>query len=267
MARYPRRKYARKPRKGKAPRRKYAKRVYRKKSFALKVKQVMHRLAENKNQVIPQLNNAINFASTSVSPSFISLTPTPLQGTTQQQRIGNQINVVKSSVKGFVNLLPYNAVTNQLFSPVKVKMWLVSRQRSNRQISGQPILQDWNNFFMQGSTSLGFQSNLLDIMLPVNKDYWICHAYRQVELSYTIGGINPSSAGILMNPSGKVSVPFNFDITRHLKTLKYNDDGLYPTNKELYLVFQAVRADGQGDPVNTQLAEFHYITDHRYEDM
>lgn len=264
MPYYRRRKYARKGRKKTV--RKSAKRTYKKKSFALRVKQVIHRLTENKVQNALSLNNPINFASTTVSPSFISCMPTPTQGTTVQQRIGNEIKVVNSTIKGFVNLLPYNATTNQLFSPVKVKMWLVSRQRSNRQISGAPILQDWNNFFMTGSTSLGFQSTLADVMLPVNHDYWQVRAYRQVELSYGIGGINPNSAGILMNPSGKVSVPFHFNLTKHLGNLKYNDDGLYPLNKELYLVFQAVRADGQSDPINTQLAEFHYLIDHRYED-
>lgn len=255
--------------KSRAPRRKYPKRVYKKKpkSFALRVKQVLHRLAENKCQVIPSLNNAINFASTTVSPSFISLMPTPTQGTTSQNRISNEITVVKSTIRGFVNLLPYNATNNPLFSPVKVKMWLVSRQRSNRQISGQPILQDWNQFFQQGNVALGFQSSLLDIMYPVNSDYWQLHAYRQVDLTYQLGGFNSIAGGSLISPSGKSTIPFSFDITKYLGKLKYNDDGLYPTNKELYLVFQAVRSDGQPDPTTAQLAEFHYIIDHRFEDV
>lgn len=266
MPYYPRRKYARKGRK--APRRKYAKRTYKKKqSFAVRVKRVIHRLAENKVQSIPIANQSLINANSSVNPYFISLMPTPTQGVSVQQRIGNNINVVRSTIRGFVNLLPYNATTNDLQCPVKVKMWLCARKKTNRAITSAPISADFNNFFQSGSTSLGFQANILDMLLQNNKDWWNIYSTRTFELSPNLLGQSFTTSTFLQSPSGRMSIPFSFNLTKYLGSLKYNDDGLYPTNKELYLVFQTVRADGatQTTPVPVY-AEVHAVVEHHYED-
>lgn len=262
--------YARKSRK--YTRKTTSRRLYKKairrsnRKFALRVKRVIHRISEKKVQSVPIANNSINYASAALNPTILSLMPTPTVGTSVQQRIGNQIMVTKSTIRGFVNLLPYNATTNALVSPIKVKMWLCARSKSNRGVSGLPIATDFANFFQSGSTSLGFQSNVLDMMLHSNKDYWTVYSTKQFELSYQIGGINSNQSGYLQPPSGKVSVPFSFNLTKRLGKLKYNDDGLYPTNKELYLVIQTVRADGQTDAAGTTYAEYHAVVEHRYED-
>lgn len=266
MPYYPRRKYVRKGRK--VARRKYAKRVYKKKtSFAVRVKRVIHRLAENKVQSIPYANNSLINAGSSVNPYYISLMPTPVQGTSVQERIGNNINVVKSTIRGFVNLLPYNSTTNDLQCPIKVKMWLCSRKKTNRAITSAPIAADFNNFFQSGSTSLGFQSNILDMLLHNNKDWWNIYATKTFELSPNLLGQTFATSTFIQSPSGKMSMPFSFDLTKHLGALKYNDSGTYPTNKELYLVFQTVRADGAVQTTPTPVyAEVHAIVEHNYED-
>lgn len=251
----------------KAPRRKYARRVYKKPSFAVRVKRVMHRLAENKIQSIPFANNSLINAGSSVNPYYISLMPTPVQGTSVQERIGNNIEVVKSTIRGFVNLLPYNASTNDLSSPIKVKMWLCSRKRTNRAITSAPIATDWQNFFQSGSTSLGFQSSILDMLLYNNKDWWNIYSTRTFELSPNLLGQTFTTTTFTQSPTGRMSMPFSFDLTKYLGKLKYNDTGTYPTNKELYLVFQTVRADGTVQTTPTPVyAEVHAVVEHQFED-
>lgn len=255
----------------KAPRRKYASRVYKKKSFASRVKRIVHGLIENKVQTVPIANQPLICAGPTVNPYYLSLMPTPTQstanGTTVQGRIGNQITVVKSTIRGFVNLLPYNATTNDLQCPLKVKMWLCSRKQTNRAITSAPITADFSNFFQSGSTALGFQQNILDCLLRTNSDWWNVHSTRMFELSPNLLGQSFTTSTFLQSPSGKMSIPFSFNLTKLLGKLRYNDDGLYPTNKELYLVFQTVRADGATQTTPTPVyAEVHAVVEHHYED-
>jgi len=142
--------------------RKSPRRTYRKKSSLVKVvKRVLHSQIENKVSSYYAANQLLTLGTTGVAPFFINLTPNPTQGTTAQQRIGNSVRVVKATVNGFVNVLPYNAITNVMPAPVMVRMWLCRRKQVNIPISGVPGVGDFNNFFQSGATTIGFQQNML----------------------------------------------------------------------------------------------------------
>lgn len=258
---------SRKPANKKRSYRKSPRRTYRKKSSLVKtIKKVIHQQAENKVNSTYAANQVLSYAGSITNPFWINLTPTPTQGTSVQQRIGNQIRVMRGVVKGFVNVRPYDATYNTQIAPVMIKMWLCRRQTYNSQIGGIPGTNDFANFFQSGATSLGFQSNMLDMTLRNNRDYWNVFASKTVTLqnSYYSGATAPTTT--ILGSAYKVSAPFSFSFAKHLGFCKYNDNNTYPTNKELFLVFQPVYADGSSSATTLILAETHYTVEWQYED-
>lgn len=224
------------------------------------IKRVIHGVAENKVLSDYGINRTIVTAS-ATSPVFVNCTVSSSQGVTVQNRTGNVIRVVKATIRGFCNVLPYNALTNPLPSSVYVKMWLC--RRKNFQANNPPNATDFANFFQSGSTSLAFQGNMLDMTLRNNTEYWTIFATKTVQLSnFFMNGTTGTSS---LGQSGPNSVPFSFDLAKHLGMCKFNDTATYPQNKELYLVFQCVNADGSSSAVNS--AEFHFSTEWQYEDL
>ena len=228
----------------KAPARKYRKRVYKKSSFAKRVKKVLHSNVETK--IINSMGNqqTLAYAGSVTNPTFFRLLPGPSQGVAQGQRIGNEIRVTKASINGFLYLKSYNAISNNQNFPIYVKMWLCRRKATNIVITGDPSTTDFSRFFQDGSSSLGFQSNMLDMVLQPNKDYWTVYATKTVQLSNSLFFAGGTTA---VTPSnGNTCVPFYFNLTKHLGLCKYADNvANIPINKELFLVHQICTADGQ----------------------
>lgn len=263
---YPRRRSVRKT---KAPTRKYAKRVYKKRPSLVKtIKKVLHSQVENKKRNDFSVNLSLAYAGSITNPTYINLTPNPLTGTSVTGRIGNQIRVVKGLIRGYVNVLPYNATTNTQVSPIMVKMWLCARVQTNSATpgGGVPGTNDFANFFQTGSSSAGFQSNMLDMLLYPNTDYWKVYATKTMTLQngYYSGATAPTTAVIGSNYA--IGAPFSFRYEKHLGLCKFNDNSSFPQNKELFLVFQPVYADGSSSMSALTLAECHYTVDLEYED-
>ena len=229
-------------------------------SKALKsyIKKAIHRNEENKVFIGYAANQSITTASAS-NPTFLNLVPLPTQGTAQNQRIGNSIKCVKGFVRGHVNLLPYNSITNPSWAPVMIKMWLCSNKTINTTaISGTNCS---NDFFELGSSSVGFQGNMLDMEFTNNKDNWTIYKTKTFELGCTAAGTNTP----VYSDNSKMTCPFYFSFGRHLrKVIKFNDTQLAPTNANLFLIFQAVYPDGSSLAITA--AEYHYTSRVEYED-
>ena len=246
----------------------YKKRVYKrraapkKKSFVARVKKIIHSQLENKVTSYAQANLTLaNAITAGPNPTYLTMIPTMSQGTNAAQRIGNEIRVVKAHIKGFVNLLPYSSVSNPQLSPAYVKMWLCARKQTNIGTTGYPTTTDWNTFFQSGSSSLGFQGNMLDMCLKNNRDYWTIYKTKTLQLTNNNIAV---SGGAAFGGSGRFSIPFSFNFVKHVGKLKYNDSTTIPNNKELFLVFQAVNSDGSLSAVS--LCEQHSVTEWEYED-
>lgn len=266
MAYYPRRKNARKLAARKP--RKYARRIYKKKSSLVKtIKRVMHSEIENKIVSYYAVNQLLTLGTTGVNPYYINLSPSPVQSVTSQGRVGNSIRVVKASVNGFVNVLPYNAITNPMPAPIYVRMWLCRRKSTNIPISGQPSVGDFNNFFQSGATTLGFQQNMLDMTLKNNLEYWTILSTKTIQLQNSYYAGATAGTTTILGSAYRVSQPFRFSFAQHLTNCKYNDTATFPQNKELYLVFQPVYGDGSTAPAGSGLAEAHFNVEWQYEDV
>jgi len=228
------------------------------------VKSVLSRQAENKIWIDYGVNQPISTAVSAVMTNR-NLLPTLSNGTGVSTRIGNEVKVKSAYIRGHVNLLPYNASTNPLAPPLYVRMWVVSsRQINTTNLSATSIA---SNFFEIGAGSAGPQGNMLDIDFSPNKDAWIIHATKTVKIGagYTAMGTVVTTGAYFDN--SPMSVPFYFNYGKKLSTLKYDETITSPTNKNMFLVFQAVAADGSSGLTTYNQAEFHYTTRVEYEDM
>lgn len=227
------------------------------------VKRAIHTSIENKVVVINQANNAITTALTGVqAPYSINCIPAINTGAEQGERQGVVITPRVCTLKGFINLRPYNATTNP-YAPIKVKMWLASYKIFNRNAATLQ-LADFNRFFEAGNSTVGFQGNLLDMVLPHNKSDWIIYETRSINLGTTSTSASHSGAGVSYDAS-RFSVPFSINVGKHLKQkLNYDDtDASRPTNRNMFLFVQAVAAEGTNGGSTFIPCEIHYS--HRFE--
>lgn len=255
-------------RKGTRP---YKRRAYRKRTGALAaprrkaitklVNKVLHRNVENKRYIAFNNNLGIPTASALVAPTAISLVPAIGQGTTTYNRIGNVIKVQRGVIRGRLNILPYNATTNPLAAPILVKMWLLSAKFQNP----PPVttVATWSDFFEATAGNTTFAASPNDILLPVNKDIWTVYSQKTVKIGASASSTPITSAAYLDN--SPMSIPFYFDYTKHIKTVRYNDTFSTSNQKNLYLVFQSINADGSTSSTLTT-CEVHYCTEVSYED-
>lgn len=261
-------KYVRKAYRRRAPK-KSTRRVARKSTSARKsivkiVKSVISRQAENKVWADYGVNQTITSAA-GTNPIARNLLPTLSPGTGIQGRVGNEIRVKSGYVRGHCNLLPYNASTNSLPLPCYIKMWVCSSRLLNTtSISATNIS---TTFFEAGGTSAGFQGNMLDIDFSTNKDMWVVHYTKTIKLGagYVLSATSPVSGGSFFDNSS-MSLPFQFNFGKKINGLKYEESITSPTNKNMFLVFQVVSADGAAAGGQV-MAEFHYTTRVEYEDM
>lgn len=246
----------------------YKKRAPRKRSSLVKtIKRVIHSQIENK--IVSQYNTNViltyaNTTGVSATPSFINLNPNISQGVTSSQRLGCQIRIMKGVINGYVNLLLTSPVVNPSTSPVYVKMWLCRRKATNQGVSGVPAATDFNSFFQSGSTSLGFQGSMLDMVFKTNSEVW---SVLQTKTCCLSTALSQTGVNIINGNSGRCSVPFNFSFAKHLGLIRYNDNSTPPYSKELYLVFQTIWADGTSSNVTAyQMAEIHFNVEWTFED-
>lgn len=230
------------------------------------IKKVLVNQAEKKEFINYGANQSLITASGTTFAN-INLIPAIAQGTSSSQRIGNEINVTNGWVRICVNLLPYNAVSNPNNPPLYVKIWIIyPKQQQGSTLSGlNPTIG--SSFFKLNGANTGPQGNMLDICLPVNDNLWgvLQTKTRMIGVTGT-NATGPASTSSWMD-NNKMSAMFDFDITKHLGKLQYNDTTSNdPTNKSLFAVMQAVNADGTAGGTYT-MCEYHFSFCMQYTDV
>jgi len=228
------------------------------------VKSVISRNAENKAWFDYGANQSIS-CTVSATPTNKNLMPVVSQGTGHSQRVGNEIRVKSGYIRGHVNLLPYDATLNNLPVPAYCKIWILScREKNGSSLASTSI---GNDFFDIVNSSIGMQGTMLDIDLTVNKDAWIIHGTKTLKLGVgAITSTGPIGTNGYYEGSSSFSTPFSFNIGKYMKTLKYDDTDATVVNKNMFIAFQVVPANGASG-ANQIMAEFHYCTRVEYEDM
>lgn len=106
---------------------------------------------------------------------------------------------------------------------------------------------------------------MLDMTLPVASESW--NVYQ--DLIFKLGATStstttPVTSGAYFDQSD-MSVRFNFDMSG-LGVVMFNDGTTVPTNKDRWLVIQAVSANGTTS-VGSIPAEVHYTGQYEYTDL
>lgn len=189
------------------------------------VKRMLHREIENKyftryvfNQVAKiQVNTA-----PVLNEGFFSLVPAISLGNSSSNRIGNRCKVIKSKLNLTLTLAPYVAVTNPYGPGVYVKIWIFKFKPANDR---EPTLGEWQSWFKGNGTNMPLQGNpQFDLNAAVEKDIYEVVKTKTVWLSSTSNSANgiPNATSYMFS-NGKNCVSLNFDITKHLGTMTYND--------------------------------------------
>lgn len=228
------------------------------------VKSAISRDIENKFLISRGTNQAIT-TCVGTTPTAISLLPSLANGSSRHTRCGNQVKLKKGFISGRVNLLIYNSVTNPNGCPIAVKMWLLSSAQYN-EIGAFSGTSAATAFFKSDTSPAGMSGNVLDLTQSVDNENFRVYATKTVILGTTAASNNFPSTSIDAYTTNNFSAPFYFSWSKIVKQLKYNDtaSSSIPTNRNLWLVFQAVSLDGRS--VTTQPAEFHYTIENHYED-
>lgn len=188
------------------------------------------------------------------------------QGTGQGNRIGNRIKIKNLSIKGVVFPLQYNAVTNPTPAPVHIKFWFFY-DKEEPQTVPTPVAS--GDFFQSGSTTIGFQNELFDHYMPVNLDRYRLLTTRIMKIgyaSYTGTGALPQQ-GNLANNDYSLNCSLLVNLTKHcVKNCVFRDTASTPTTRGIYMMAQAVYANGAPIAVGTVPARLEYIMQCDYED-
>lgn len=226
------------------------------------VKRVVNGNTENKIWVKQASNVALSTTSAAGTPVNISCLPEPSSGSGDGDRIGAKINCKKSYIRGFVNLLPYDAVTNSNPLPIYIKMWLFSIKYVNTNTLSSAGLVA-TDFFKVTNSNTGFNGTMRDITIETNSDLLTVYKTKTFKLgssAYTSGVGTVNS----YQDNSPMTAPFYFNLTKIIKTLKFNESTTYATNKNLFLAFQAVSASSPVPGVTP--AEIHYNNYVSFED-
>lgn len=227
-------------------------------------RQVIRELQNRAEQKI-RVQSVTNFAVTSANggvPTSIYLSPLLLQGTADNQRIGNRVNVTSSVMNMFMNLLPYNSLTNTGPMPVMVKIWIARYKiRNTSNVANTTVATD---FFQNDGTTNGFAGNMLDMCYAVNEQSWDLLETRTFKLG--VGDTNATQAANTASwlDDSSFSKEIKFDFTPYIKGMhEWNDNTNVPTNRNLWMFIQTVYADGSNTggltPIelhNSQITKF-----------
>lgn len=224
------------------------KRATRQLMTAAKVKKIVSNLAEKKvvqheatNQVAAY--NQTSFGSNGIIP--VSPYSTYLQvdqGTSQDQRIGNKIRPMRTTLDMNFVAQNYNGTTNTNPTPQQIRVVVFSMKDNNDLPTTLPY------FFQQGSSSTTPLSNGFDMILPINRDLYTVYEDFRVKLGASIWEVSPGTTavqGYFANNDFDLNPIVRLDLSKHIpNVVTYNDNNSAPTSRAVFVTWFTARSDG-----------------------
>jgi len=252
-------------RKRKGPMRKRGKKSAVPQKIKNYVKRAISRKQENKETTSFGLNQQILTVAGS-TPTAINILPTPVQGTGDSDRIGNEITVKKLVVSGFVNMQAYDATSNPTApAPLWVKMWIVSAKNINTNTFSNTLSS--SSYFQTSNSSTGFQATIRDMLLPVNPDLFTVHRSKLFKIGISSASDkSPATGTSAYFDNSPMAHQFSFDCSKYVSKLKFDENQTWATNKNMFLVTTVCRADGTVSSATLPTSEYHWRVQCIYED-
>jgi len=255
-----------------APKR--AKKLYRKSTVGLAVKsyvkRAIHANIENKRQSYNQIYAVGSYAN---SNTLYARPITPYtgymvinQGLGQADRTGNRLKVVKAMLRYVAFPLSYDPGANPTPIPQEFQIILGYPKQTSGTIPSNAVIQQ---LFQVGNTSQPPQGDLGDLITPFNKDVWTIKKY----IRHKIGNSAVEGTGSSTNSAYYANNDFKFNVVRSLditsiypKNINFNDAGVTHQGAGLYIMVQAINANGTTKSAAIQSLSFEFTVDLTYED-
>lgn len=194
-------------------------------------------------------------------------------GGQDSQRIGNKIRTKRVVFRGVFLPLPYGSSVNPYPAPLEVVLWLVKVKgtsfEDNQQMMAQHVATE---FLEQNNSFVPLQGNLADLVYPINKNSFTVCGSKRFKLGWAnYGGQGGQNAQqYFANNDFKYNKVLTWDLTKHVdKVMVWNDNtATEPSNKKLYIVMEALRADGGTTNLGTgwDACNLNYRIDYDYTD-
>jgi len=230
------------------------------------IKRTIHSQIENK---IETTSGTANIFPYGYSSSLFTLTCIPysqiVQGPEQGGRIGNVIKT-RTCMFNYV-LFPnnYDSVFNPVPRPQEVLVFFGKVLNKKPQ---EPTSTDYAKLYQAGDSSISPTSTLIDLCMPINKDWFKIYKVFRHKIGYSINqnsGADVARASFANNDF-KLNVVNKVNLTKFCpKTLKFNDTTNQPTNDGLYVFALCVNADGSSSSTPIPI-KMQYNNCYTYED-
>lgn len=225
------------------------------------IKQELLKDAENK-KVMYSSGNFTSNQSLKDTSDVLQLLPFVLNGTGEDQKIGNTITIKSLTLRGVMTFfLPQQTAAN---CRIGVKLWIVRTKRYDDWLSARTsFASDYTNL-LEGS-NLGFTGTLTNFNTPINTDYFSVVYSKTYYMSQSLQATTTLSAqNNFTTKFINVKVPYCTGRKLHYDQ---NFDNDQPTDFPYYMLVSYVKLDGSAaDLDGTQYLTFNYTTKLNYMD-
>jgi len=240
-------------------------------NFKQKVLSVIKSQAETKQTWLSLSSTDINQSINNVSDTY-RLVPNMLNGTADNQRVGDKVCVQRLNFRAIFQMLPQGLNQSDAVRKLAIRVMIITPKSYPNWSSGSPNSGIWQaGLLKKGGTNTGFTGLVDDLYAPINTDAITCH-YNKVLFCNQGSFYYPGAAPYTISP-----VPFeqnnlvkfvNKTFNFKNKILKYDsnvDSGLTPTNMGHFLVVGYVFTDGTA-PDSATRCRIQFTTTMNYED-
>lgn len=243
------------------------------KALTKAVQQIIHKDAESK-QCFHSIDSVLFNSAMNTTGDMQRALPNCALGTTDYQRIGEQIRAQKLNIRGHFLLSTQNQ--GEANSRIAVRMMVVSPKN----IAGYPDVST-NTAWMQqllrkGASTVAFTGLISDLYAPVNTDQITCYYDKvsYVTMPYivytTTAGVTSvnTSTGVSWDLS-KTTKFFNISLKVKNKLLKYDENysSVQPTSYNPIVLIGYSHLNGSVPDVITTQVALSYDSILTYEDM
>lgn len=169
------------------------------------------------------------------------------QGSNVSQRVGNKIRTKRLVARCAFVPLGYDILSNPSSKPVDVKLWLLKIRPAEADTQANLATICSTKFFQSNSGDSGMFGDTRDLVYPPNSGVIQVLATKTFKLgnaASTGSGVSPANQ-YYANNDYKYNKIFNWDLTKHIdKNYVWNDAAIEPMNRRVYIVAEAIPADG-----------------------
>lgn len=239
--------------------------------FAKAVKKVLSANTETKEAYFASSPDTLTTFNSGINSSGdqLQIIPTVNKGTSEHNRIGDQIMAQSLNVRGHIRYSPSNAVNDNGRANICCRLMIVSLKLrpSYPDVTGGSAYL--SQLLKKGGATSGFTGILSDLYAPINTDLFTVHKDKKFYLTQPMM-IQPPTSGLSSGFQDLSDIVrfFNFNI-KMKKKLLYDDSvngGITPTNVGPFMCLGYSYLNGASPDTVSQNVSMQWISTLKFED-